>query len=160
MYSTYKQKSKKINQAEQQKIATKWMGYKSLLFAKITEPWCKWVNSCCSIGLWNIMHSSLRSSCIMFHEPIEKHALTHTYWMKLGEDNLASICGRSGLTSFTTYCSHRFLKNHLTVISFYLCRWAGKSVQFQYTSAAASVAYCLFYLHFHRPFMAFAYTFQ
>ena len=29
------------------------------------------------------MHSSLRSSCIMFHEPIEKHGLTYTYMVAL-----------------------------------------------------------------------------
>ena len=74
-------------------IETKWIGYKSLLFAKINEPWCKWVNSCCSIGSW-IMHSSLRSSCIMFHEPIEKHALTHTYTL-----NKASFYSTSRATA-------------------------------------------------------------
>ena len=28
------------------------------------------------------MHSSLRSSCIMLHEPTEIHALTYTSWLE------------------------------------------------------------------------------
>ena len=63
------------------------------------------------------------------------------YWMKLSGDNLASICGRSRLTSFTTFCNHRFLRNHQTVISFHLCGWTGKSVWFHCTLADRSMAW-------------------
>ena len=48
----YKQSNKEIHQPEHPKNATKSVMRKSLLFAKISEPWCKWVNSCCSIGSW------------------------------------------------------------------------------------------------------------
>ena len=58
-------------------VTTKWMGYKLLLFPKITEPCIKPVSSWCTMGSC-IMHSSLRSSCIMLHKPTEIHALTYT----------------------------------------------------------------------------------
>ena len=61
-------------------IETKWIGTKSLLFLKIIlGPCIKSVNSWCTMGLC-IMHSSLRSSCIMLHEPTEIHALAYTYF--------------------------------------------------------------------------------
>ena len=74
MYSMYKQKTKEIHQAEHRNHWTKSIDCKSLLFLKWIEIGyvLSQLINLLTMGSW-IMHSSLRSSCIMFHEPSDNH---------------------------------------------------------------------------------------